>query len=157
MAVIHAGAQWYALTTLTEWFAALNAGILSGPPPSWAWFGLFGVEMVVIGGLVSGTIFGLNLILSCSVFGVNNNDAFSAIRRNSHRHFLRMRIGDDLTIYPIKLDKVPRRKDWRKNTAPNTHPMFTTKLAPDLIEEPIVIDPSTVKSTREIDSDSATS
>jgi len=156
VAVFNAGAQWYALTKLTEWFAQFNAGILSDLPPSWGWFGLFGVEMVSAGGLVSGTIFGLYLALSCSVFGINNNDAFSAIRRNSHRHFLRMRIAGDLTIYPIKLDRIPRRKEWRKNTAPNAHPLFTAELTPELIEDPIVIDPQTVKSVREIESESAT-
>jgi hypothetical protein len=32
----------------------------------------------------------------------NHNDAFSSIRLDSHRNFLRLRIkGDDVSIYPV--------------------------------------------------------
>jgi hypothetical protein len=44
------------------------------------------------------------------------NDAFSAMRLGSYRHFLRLKIkGDELTIYPIGIDKEPRRSVWIRN------------------------------------------
>jgi hypothetical protein len=43
-------------------------------------------------------------------WNLNHNDAFSAMRLDSHRNFLRLRIKDDaVTIYPIGLNRVPRR------------------------------------------------
>ncbi|HNP69821.1 MAG TPA: hypothetical protein PKK15_01870, partial [Kouleothrix sp.] len=37
-----------------------------------------------------------------------------------HRHFLRLRIkGDEATVYPVGLDRSPRRREWRENPAPS--------------------------------------
>jgi hypothetical protein len=37
------------------------------------------------------------------------------MRLDFYRHFLRIKIeGSKLTIYPIRLDRVPRRSGWRK-------------------------------------------
>ena len=61
-------------------------------------------------------IFGWNLFITCRKFGMNHNDAFSAMKLDSHRHFLRICIdGDTVTVFPIKLAKVPGRKGWRYN------------------------------------------
>jgi hypothetical protein len=74
----------------------------------------------------------------------NHNDAYSAMRLDSFRNFLRMRIRDDeITIYPIGLDRVPKRHEWRMNTTRSGSPppvyVPVSPLAPRLIEGPIVV------------------
>ena len=108
--------------------------------------------MIPIGGVIAGTIFGANLVLTCRYFGINNNDAFSALRLDYYRNFLRLKIiGDELWIYPIGLDRMPRRDEWSE-TGPvpgspsKYHP--STPLQPHLIENPIVIDANSVSPVR---------
>ncbi len=69
-----------------------------------------------------------------------------SMRLDCYRNFLRICIkGDDVTIYPVGLDKVPRRDEWQIN--PNwkehdqTEPAYVpaSPLEPHLIEGPIVI------------------
>jgi len=107
-------------------------------------FVLFGVEMIVVGGLLAGFLFGLYLYASSRWWNLNHNDAFSSMRRDSHRGFLRLRIkGDEVTIYPIGLDRVPTRSEWRVNAEKTGSPppayVPATPLAPCLIEGPITI------------------
>jgi len=78
-------------------------------------------------------------------FNMNHNDAFSAMQLFDYRHFLRIRIlGDQITVYPIGLQRVPRRKEWKDNPAspadPNA-PYFipSAPMVTHLIERPIVI------------------
>lgn len=69
-------------------------------------------------GFVGGLIWGLYLLAISYVWGTHANDAFSAMRLDSYRHFLRLRIkGDELVIYPIGVDRAPQRKDWQFNPA----------------------------------------
>jgi hypothetical protein len=87
---------------------------------------------------------GLYLYVASHWWRLNHNDAFSAMRRDSHRNFLRLQIkGDEVTIYPVGLDRSPRRREWRENTARagSPAPAFvpTTPLDPRLIEGPIVV------------------
>jgi hypothetical protein len=74
---------------------------------------------------------------------MNHKDAFSAMRLDSHRHFLRLRIrGDTVTVFPIKLDEVPGRKGWRFNPPDERSPSVFSPAAamrPELIEQPIEI------------------
>jgi hypothetical protein len=105
---------------------------------------LFAAEMIVGGGIIAAALFGLYLYVGSRWWGFNHNDAFSAMRRNSHRNFLRLRIkGDEVTIYPVGLDRSPRRREWRENAARagSPAPVFvpTTPLDPRLIEGPIVV------------------
>ncbi len=80
--------------------------------PKWALL----CEALVAGTIVGGTTYGLYLWITSRYLGMNHTDAFSSMRRDSHRHFLRINIKDDqLTIYPICLDKVPKRGDWIDN------------------------------------------
>ena len=107
-------------------------------------FLLFAAEMIVVGGLIGGALFGLYLYASSRWWNQNHNDAFSAMRLYSHRNFLRIRIQDDqVTVYPIGLDRIPRRHEWRMNAARagSPAPAFVpmSPLAPRLIEGPIVI------------------
>ncbi len=133
-----------AVASLACFFSRLNAALpdwLNWPGFSWS---LFGLEMIAAGGLVAGTLFGVYLYISSRWLNLNHNDAFSAMRRDSHRHFLRMRIKDDeVTIYPIALDRVPSRDKWRLNDKKTGSPapvlISDPDLKPRLIEGPIVV------------------
>ena len=70
----------------------------------------------------------------------------SAMRLDSHRHFLRLKIKDgEVTVYAVGLDKVPSRDQWKGNSkaAPGDtkEPAFlpTEPLSPHLIERPIIV------------------
>ena len=78
------------------------------------------VWLASAGGVVAGTLFGIYLYASSRWLDIGHVDAFSAMRRDSHRHFLRLRIkGDEVTVYPIGLARTPRRHEWRGNPAPS--------------------------------------
>src|SRR5262249_58900103 len=63
-----------------------------------------------------GTIFGLYLLVTCRYCNMKHNDAFSTMRLDGYRHFLRFRIkGDEVTIFPVGLDAIPKRHEWRRN------------------------------------------
>ena len=70
--------------------------------------------------------------------------AFSALRIQDYKNFLRLHIARDgsLTIYPVKIERVPRR--WRDRTAVDA---TLSSVVPDeplvaaLIEPPIVVPP----------------
>jgi hypothetical protein len=149
LATLHALVHWVVLSALAQLFTPFNTQLL-GDPPGWGWFFLFGLEMVPLGTVLGGSIFGLNLLLTCCYANMNHNDAFSALRLNSHRHFLRLRIkGDEVSVYPISLDRIPCRSQWKKNTDDNIangQSLFvpTGDFKPHLIEGPIIISASRV-------------
>ena len=93
------------------------------------------------GGWVVGTmILGLYLLISINVFGRHSEEAFSALRIQDYKHFLRIRIKKDggLTIFPIKLEKVPRV--WRDRCNADSSPSLFQPVVPlivELIEPPI--------------------
>ncbi|MFW2544949.1 hypothetical protein ACN2XU_20135 [Primorskyibacter sp. 2E107] len=84
-----------------------------------------------VAAVVSGTIFGAYLLIQLNGFGRHFNEAFSAIRIDRYRNFLRMRIDADggLTLYPIGLREVPATVGSR------------VPLDPELIEKPIYFEP----------------
>lgn len=115
-------------------------------PGTLSYFFLFAAETILIGGLAGGFIWGVYLLLTCGISGIHDNDAFSAMRLGRYRHFLRLCIrGDDLTIYPIAIDRPPSRSGWQWNPArkkgnqnqPEVIPR--QQLKPHLIEGPVVI------------------
>ena len=83
----------------------------------------------VAAAFASGTVFGLYLIVSLNGFGRHWNEAFSALRIEGHKCFMRMRIDarGALHLYPIGLKTVPKG-----GGTPGT-------LEPHLIEGPIVL------------------
>ncbi|MCB1544796.1 MAG: hypothetical protein KDJ30_11145, partial [Rhodoblastus sp.] len=99
--------------------------------------------LALAGGAVAGTLFGVYLYISSRWLDIGHVDAFSAMRRDSHRHFLRLRIkGDEVTVYPIGLARTPRRNEWRGNPAPSPAEPSTFVADPpleaQLIETPFV-------------------
>jgi hypothetical protein len=106
------------------------------------------VAGMVVVGIAGGFIWGLYLTVASYVWGDASNGAFSALRLDSYRHFLRLKIkGNELTIYPIGIDESPQRKDWKhnpdydsSNMDQNTPAIIPTRhLGQHLIEEPVVI------------------
>jgi hypothetical protein len=95
--------------------------------------------------LLGGVIYGLYLWLTARFFDLNQDNAFSAMRLDGRRHFIRMRIvKDSITVYPVKIDEIPHRDRWKMNTqwGSITNPSVFVPdppLEPSLIEEPIVI------------------
>ena len=74
---------------------------------------LSGFVTFLVGGPVGSFILGVYLFVSIRIFGRHANEAFSALRIQDFKQWLRLRIDSSgvLTIYAIALDRVPRR--WR--------------------------------------------
>jgi hypothetical protein len=142
---------------LTALLPPINA-TLFGLTPHSAWaFWLTATEFIVVGGLLGGLMWGAYLSYVCGKDGHHYNDAFSAMRLDCYRHFLRMRIkGDQLTIYPIGIDKAPRRRDWRVNAKAakdnQDEPVYlpTKPLGEHLIEGPIIVSAPQVQSVEQV-------
>ncbi len=108
---------------------------------------IFAFATIMLGGLLGAFIFGLYWAIMSSVFARHADDAFGALGLRHYKHFLRMHFEPDrLTIYPIAIDSVPGRKDWRA-PGPNdprqtNQPLIVPKtpLNPYLLEDPIVIE-----------------
>lgn len=94
-------------------------------------YGFLGqVVLNFLGGAVLGTILlGLYLLVASNVFGAHMDEAFSALRIQDFKSFLRFRIKPDgrLQIFPIGIPRVPRKGDARAEYL--------------LIEGPIVVPP----------------
>jgi Calcineurin-like phosphoesterase len=93
----------------------------------------------LIGGYFIGAfIMGVYLFVSLHIFGRHDNEAFSALKIEDYKNFLRLHIdkNGNLTIYPIKIEKVARKwKEVRRADNEISHytPQDGTK--PDLIEK----------------------
>jgi hypothetical protein len=137
----HAAAHWAAMFAL-GWSAMLAVRLLS---PSWPVLRFFLVGILVGGGawVIGSVLMGLYLLISLNVFGRHSQQAFSGLRIEDFKHFLRLHVATDgtLTIYPIRIDRVPR--SWRaRDDATDRSPsglIPETPLDPALIEPPIVI------------------
>lgn len=106
--------------------------------------GLLGaLALLLVGGYLLGPlIFGVYLLVSLQCLSRHHNEAFSSLRIEDWKHFLRFHVGADgtLTIYPIGLRRVPRR--WRPGpgaAGQQIVPDDPRATAPELIEEPIIV------------------
>jgi hypothetical protein len=100
--------------------------------------------LVFAGGFAVGPfVTGLYLWLSVNGFGAHSNEAFGSLASPDWKNFLRMRISGDggLTIYPVGVERVPRR--WKESNAGPRAPLYEPDdpeaTEPVLIEEPIRI------------------
>jgi hypothetical protein len=92
----------------------------------------------VLGGPVGAFILGVYLFVSIRIFGRHGNEAFSSLRIQDYKQWLRLRIAADgsLTIHAIGIDRVPRRwKDGRRGDQPTTEPDDAKATAPRLIDK----------------------
>jgi hypothetical protein len=136
----HAAAHWACLFAL-GWGAMLLSRVLL---PYWG-FGRFALDALVIGlgAWVGGSaIVGVYLLISLNVFGRHSEEAFSSLRIEDYKHFLRLHVAQDgtLTIYPVGIDRVPRH--WKKRPPDAATPSLLVPedpIEPRLIEPPVVI------------------
>ena len=152
----HAFIHLALIVGLTSIIAPLNAFLFGFAPASALAFWLTVIEFLV-GGFAGGLVWGAYLSHVCGKEGQHYNDAFSAMRLDSFRHFLRMRIrNDELLVYPIGIDAAPARKDWTVNpkAAKNNQvePVYmpSKPLGEHLIEGPVVIRAPLVQSVEEV-------
>lgn len=88
-----------------------------------------------LGGWLSGMLVGFYLIVSNLIFKMHDNEAFSSLKMEGYKNFLRFHLEPHrLTIYPIGLKKAPGWKKEQNKFNP------TSALKPELIDEKIVID-----------------
>lgn len=146
--VLHGAVHLAILLALATVFRALNADWLGLGPYGPLSYAVLFVEMVPAVFLLAGLVWGLYLSLTCALFAMHTNDSFSAMRIEGYKNFLRIRIkGDEITVYPIGLETVPRDENWTENGAAPPAPVLVPKspLEPHLIEAPIVIRSAAVK------------
>ncbi len=76
------------------------------------WFGSILLVCGVGGYIIGSIIMGVYLFVSLHLRGRHDNEAFSALKIEDYKNFLRLHIDGDgkLTIYPIKIEKVER--EW---------------------------------------------
>ena len=145
----HAATHWACLFAL-GWGSMLLARVLL---PFWG-FGRFALDALLIGAgawLFGSVIVGVYLLVSLNVFGRHSEEAFSSIRVEDFKHFLRLHVRGDgsLSIYPIALDEVPR--EWQPRPVDAKTPsrlVPETPLRPRLIEPPIVLGHATDETSR---------
>lgn len=136
---VHCAAHWTALFYIGWGAFDLSAELFGNGVLAALSTGL----MIFSGGWIAGCIIiGLYLLVSINVFGRHSEEAFSALRIEDYKHFLRLRFGKDrsLTIYPIKVERVPR--NWRNRKGSDTSPSAVQPVEPlvaELIEPPIVL------------------
>jgi len=102
------------------------------------------ILIFISGWIVGSTIMGIYLFISQYFFGRHDEEAFSALKIQDYKNFLRMHIKKDgtLTIYPIKIAKIPRKWRDRKDSERDLTNSFVVPedgTKAELIEEPIVL------------------
>ena len=110
--------------------------------------------LVAAGGWIFGSIImGLYLYISLNVFGYHGTEAFSSLKIENWKNFLRIHIDKDgnLTIYPIGIEKIVQR--WKPTSKGKTDSLLEPEMPgndkiPKLIESPIVIPPINHKNNR---------
>ena len=141
----HAGVHWVCIYHLGWGALAITQWVLPGT--GFLQF-LTAGALVFAGGWVAGSaVMGLYLLVSLNVFGRHSEEAFSALAIQDYKNFLRIHVSGDgtLTLYPVRVDRVPRR--WRERDASQAG--NPSRLVPDgalepgLIEPPIVLRPGT--------------
>lgn len=104
-------------------------------------------QMIVLGGIAAGFVWGIYLFICCGFGKRHWNEAFSALRIPDYKNFLRMKIEKDrLTIYPIGLARTPTRLEWRFGKGADEGKLSPmSPLKPSLIDGPIVIEAAKVR------------
>jgi len=151
-----------ALALFLLWgIGVVNLGHIGLDPDSLAQVLLFIVEVVAVGGLIGGLLFGTWMAVTNKLFGWHDLETLSSQSIADFKGFLRLHVAPDaLTIYPIGLRRVCRRwalgrgiivlhrvgsrltqRVWRLLISPDARERFVPRdpLQPELIESPIVV------------------
>ena len=97
-----------------------------------------GLVTFIVGGPVGAFILGVYLFVSIRVFGRHSNEAFSSLRIQDFKQWLRLRIdaAGGLTIHAIAIDRVPRRwREAQRNGKPTIEAHDARATAPRLIDK----------------------
>ena len=130
-----------AAVVVVAWAAELPLSQVDGVPFLAGYLALVALS----GGLLGSLVMAGYLFLADKA-GCNTNELFAAQRIEHKKSFLRLHVGDDgvLTVYPVKVERVPTDWQLRAGGAPGD-PWFTavgTPPLPELIEDPIRIPPA---------------
>ncbi|MEO7328687.1 MAG: hypothetical protein ABI193_08930, partial [Minicystis sp.] len=84
---------------------------------------LLGSLLIFAGGyLVGSVLMGLYLAISVCVFRRHGNEAFSSLKIEGYKNFLRMRLdASGLAIWAFALDRVPGTGQWHMVKGANGH------------------------------------
>jgi hypothetical protein len=137
----HTAACWALLTLIRQLAAVLG---ITQPLAAEAFMGTL---MFGAGALAGSFLMGVYLLVSLNLFGRHSNEAFSALRIEDYKNFLRLQIAKDgsLTIFPIGIERVPRRWKATGSTSPydaQLEPDDPASTTPHLIEPPVVVNRS---------------
>jgi hypothetical protein len=139
----------YAANEATFYNLAGIISLLSSLPN----FLIIAILLLVGGGVVGASLMGLYLLISLNVFGQHLTGAFSSLKIEDWKNFLRLRINletGELTIYPIGIRRVPRK--WKTpgqddgipldpNRKAHYQPANEADIEIELIEGPIIVTP----------------
>lgn len=86
------------------------------------------------GGFVGGWLIGLYLLVSINLFGRHNTEAFSSLRAQDYKQWLRLRIdaAGNLTVWSFAIDRVPKR--WRADATGKPVPDDAKASAPRVVD-----------------------
>ena len=133
-AIAHLGAAfalgWLALVVTTRWLGLPFGGV--------AQMLASGAITFIGGGIAGSIVLGGYLFLSLRVFGRHSNEAFSSLRIQDYKQWLRLQIdaAGALTIHAIGIDRVPRRWVERRGlNAGRIEPQDPNSTPPRLIEK----------------------
>jgi hypothetical protein len=113
-------------------------------PARGVWFGvIFALLMILIGGIAAATLAGLYLLVTHVLFGMHDNEVFSALRLRSFKCFVRVHIATNgtMTAYPIGIRRT-RSNQWKLQ--PDAEPSASlfarpAGVVPTMIEKPFVV------------------
>jgi len=145
--VVHTSAHLLLAVALMWGFASLNVDVLGMTADSLGHALFFSAEMLLVGGLLGGTLIGLYLVLANRGLGIHTNEVFSCQHIPHYKHVVRLHVDPDgdLTIYPLGVPTVERNWSLHPDGRPQ-EPWFegTGELADrvELIEPPVSVDGS---------------
>ena len=148
--ITHALAQIGASLALL-WGSAYVVGVWIGLPATSLWHPLAVGALVAAGGALIGSwILGIYLMTSLAIYGRHANEAFSALRIEDWKQFLRLRIGRDgtLSIFAIGIDRVARRWQKREMNGETTLVPQDKRATPPHLIETVAVKPTERRPSR---------
>jgi hypothetical protein len=150
----HGAAHFALAISLTGAFLWMNLQVLHLPlsPPrivdtaamirSVIFAGVFTLEMLILGGIAGGFLFGIYLTLTNLLCRGHTDEASAALRIQDFKNLIRLHVSRDgrLTVYPIGVRRVCRQ--WRFQPGAEGRPWFAPtgkRLHPTLIEPPFEV------------------
>ncbi len=135
--VLHGIIQFFTFYYLIWLFSRINLYYYEMDVDSFKQVGVFSLEMLIVGWLVCGMIFGFYLLLSTLLFQSHPTEAFSSLRATGYKNFLRIHITkNSVTLYPIGVKQVV--KNWKNISTKKDELKFNgSPINYELIEPPI--------------------